>query len=61
MDDSASKILLQSLTEEEYNSLPELIRNKILRCFNENFDDFLTSKAVFESTKASNGMYGYVS
>lgn len=57
MDDSASRILLQSLTEDEYNSLPEPIRNKILVCLNENFENFLTSKAVFESTRLSNGRY----
>lgn len=57
MDDSASRILLQSLTEDEYHSLPEPIRNKILACFNENFENFLTFKAVVESTRVSNGRY----
>lgn len=60
MTDSGGKVLLQSLTQEEYDSLPGPVRFKIESCVNEHVENFITSKALFETTRASNGMSYYV-
>lgn len=55
MTDTGGKILLQSLTQEEYESLPGPIRLKIETCVNEHVENFINSKALFETTRSSNG------
>lgn len=55
MADGCGKLLLQTLNEEEYKSLPQEICEKIEACLNRHLVDFTTAKAILESTKLANG------
>lgn len=55
MADSAAKILLKSLTQEEYDSLPGTIRSKLECCITEHVESFITSRAVLETTRTTSG------
>lgn len=55
MVNSGKTILLRTLSVDEYLSLPEPIRLKIETCVNDHVDKFITSKALLETTRSSNG------
>lgn len=55
MADGGGKLLLQTLSAEEYKSIPQEICAKIEICVNKHLEDFITAKAVLESTKTANG------
>lgn len=61
MADGCGKLLLQTLNEEEYKSLPQEICAKIEACLNKHLEDFTTAKAVLDSTKAANGNHTNIS
>lgn len=51
----SSDILLNFLNTEEYNLIPDDVRAKITSHFVERFEEFLTSKALFESSRTNYG------
>jgi transposase-like protein len=59
METKVESLLSKSLTQGEYESLNVELRTKIETALNEHMDDFLTAKALFESTRASQGRFLY--
>lgn len=55
MADAGGRLLLQTLSEEEYKAIPQELCAKIEACVNKHLEDFITAKAILESTKAANG------
>ncbi|KAK3915190.1 Nucleoprotein TPR [Frankliniella fusca] len=49
----SSEVLMNFLNAEEYNLIPEDVRAKINTHFEEKFEEFLTSKALFESSRTN--------
>lgn len=50
-----AEVLLNVLNPEEYSLIPEDVRAKITSHFEERFEEFLTSKALFESSRTKHG------
>lgn len=47
--------LKKILTDEEYALVPETIAEKIENCIQQSFDEFLTKKALYETSKTQYG------
>ncbi|XP_054265547.1 nucleoprotein TPR-like isoform X3 [Macrosteles quadrilineatus] len=54
MSEGAVNLILQSLSNEEYHTIPDNVREKIETCINEHLQNLLTSRAIFETTRKSN-------
>ncbi|XP_008561192.1 nucleoprotein TPR [Microplitis demolitor] len=52
-EESDCDVLKKILTEDELTQLSETVANKLRNYFNENFEEFITAKAVFQHTRQS--------
>lgn len=53
-------IISKILTEAELTQIPEGIATKLRTHFNEHFEEFLTSKAVYQHGKQNYGMFHWI-
>lgn len=57
MEQTEDDVLTKILTAEELTLVPNDIANKLRKHFTENFEEFITAKAVFQHGKQSLGKY----
>lgn len=55
VDTGGGTLLKKSLSDEEYDSIPSSVRSKIETALGHHIEDYLTAKALFESTQVANG------
>ena len=55
MASGSPEVLLNVLNTEEFNSIPEDVRVKLSSHFEEKFEEYITSKALFESSRTNYG------
>ncbi|CAH1399174.1 unnamed protein product [Nezara viridula] len=53
MEGGARALILRTLTSEEYDTIDQALREKIETILNEHIEDYITAKALFESTRGS--------
>lgn len=57
MDWETSKIVTKILTRRELDKVPNDIVKKIEKYFEDRFDEFLTTQALYETSQRENGKY----
>lgn len=57
MEGGARALILRTLTNEEYDTIDQVLREKIETILNEHIEDYITAKALFESTRGSQRTY----
>ncbi|XP_014283376.1 nucleoprotein TPR isoform X6 [Halyomorpha halys] len=53
MEGGARALILRTLPSEEYDTIDQALREKIETILNEHIEDYITAKALFESTRGS--------
>lgn len=56
-EDSEYDVLCKALTNDELAQVPGEIATKLRSYFTENFEEFITAKAVFQNSRQSLGNY----